>query len=433
MSDFRIIVKCRACHASSDFFESILEMDEMPLAGSFCAHREEALRAPKFPLNWLLCRRCGLLQVAEELSEQRLFASYHYASSSVSGLVKHFKSYARFFENRYGMDSKLAFLEIGCNDGVLLKELPKAWRKLGVDPSDVALRAVKKKNENSKKDQIDPLYQNNEIKQAQNDREDPIVQNAPFDQNDYSLIPAPFTLELAIAQHWEGTWDLVSGSNCLAHISDLKDVFCAAHFALKMGGWFWIEVHDLGALLEGCQWDTIYHEHKAEWSEQALQTCVEALGFELRFVMRVPLHGGVLRCGFEKCSKADSIIEKKPLILTSLSKLVKAYQERRSAKAVQELLAAKRRGAAMAAYGASGRANVYLNQIPELNMDFVVDEAPLRVHRFIPSIATPIVPRSELLAHQPHYCLLTAWNYRQAIVAKNQAYQGKWLCAFPAK
>jgi hypothetical protein len=162
----------------------------------------------------------------------------------------------------------------------------------------------------------------------------------------------------------------------------------------------------------------------------SLKFCVEALGFELLVVEPLPLHGGVIRCGFRR-SKITSIGlqsgGKKP---QALELLRKAYLNRRDVLAVDELVQGLGRGAVIAAYGASGRANVYLNQLPELDFSFIVDEAPLRVNRYIPTAGTPIVSRSQLTAVQPDYCLIAAWNYRDDIMAKNLDYKGKWLTAF---
>lgn len=396
MADFKVIDQCRGCHAGDRLLEPVLEMDPMPLAGLFCQSPEEAMIAPRFPLTWLYCGECGLVQVGEDVADHNLFESYNYASSSVPGLVRHFEGYRDFLVKRYGQDREVRLLEIGCNDGVLLNQLPQAWHLAGVDPSDVA-------------------------------------NGAGARSNHYELFSAPFSSQLVRDQGWEGEWDVITGSNCLAHISDLRAVFEGVALALRPDGWFWVEVHDLDALLVGSQWDTIYHEHKVEWSVNSLRFCVEALGFELLVVESLPLHGGVIRCGFRRSNSPSTglhSVGEKPLALELLRK---AYLSRRNVVSVDELMLGLGRGAVIAAYGASGRANVYLNQIPELGFSFIVDDAPLRVNRYIPSVGTPIVSRAQLTEDQVEYCLITAWNYRDDIIAKNPDYKGKWLTAFPVE
>ena len=116
-------------------------MDPMPLAGLFCESYEKAKNAPIFPLTWVTCQQCGLVQVLEEIGEDVLFGRYNYASSTVQGLVQHFDEFARFLRSRYSAMAQVKFLEIGCNDGVLLNKLPQTWSLIGIDPSDVAVGA----------------------------------------------------------------------------------------------------------------------------------------------------------------------------------------------------------------------------------------------------------------------------------------------------
>ncbi len=117
-------------------------MDPMPLAGTFCVSIEEASATPKFELTWVQCTTCGLLQVFQDLSDELLFTRYNYSSSSIPGLVKHFKQFANDLGVRYGAETAVRYLEVGCNDGVLLTRLPKDWELHGVDPSDVAKRGT---------------------------------------------------------------------------------------------------------------------------------------------------------------------------------------------------------------------------------------------------------------------------------------------------
>jgi SAM-dependent methyltransferase len=391
--DFTLLKHCRGCRAPEEDMRVVLEMEPMPLAGQFCPAPDEALAASAYPLTWIQCARCGLVQVREDIHDDILFSRYNYASSTVGGLVRHFENYADFLQDRFGAEEPISLLEIGCNDGVLLNRLPAAWRLTGADPSDVADRAA-----------------------AGQDR--------------YDLLNEPWTLARVKELGWENCFDVVTGSNCLAHISDLKNVFKAAVLALRPGGEFWLEVHDLSATLRGAQWDTIYHEHKVEWSEEALCRVLEPLGLRWKATQNLPLHGGLLRCGFEKSGSGEHRFSNDPEPTPGLQTLADAYANRRDCPAVRELLTARNAGQSIAAYGASGRANVYLNQIPELAPAYIVDESPLRAGKFLPRIATPVVDPERLQQEPVGACLITAWNYRDDIIAKNPTHAGAWLTAF---
>lgn len=361
---------CRGCRGVR--LDAVFEMDPMPLAGAFAATQSEALRADAFPLNWLWCSNCGLVNVVPDIPDAVLYETYHYASSDVPALLRHFTDYAALLKERF---ATARVLEIGCNDGVLLKRLPAHWNAVGVDPSDVAAAA----------------------------------------QSGYALYNQPYTSDLAGEL---GPFDLVVASNSLAHFTDLADALEGLTISVK--GEVWIEVHDLQATLNSGQWDTVYHEHKVEWSAGALLHLMARHGFELISLTTLPLHGGLLRAGFRKGNA---------LVATSgppdCSILREAYQRRRESN-VYRLL----RGANAVAYGAAGRATVFFNQLPELQFRYVVDGSRQRSGRFVPGVGYPIVLPERFDADQPPMTLISAWNHATDIRAAHPAYAGRWLTAF---
>jgi SAM-dependent methyltransferase len=363
-------------------------MDPMPLAGQFCLTLEEARTAARYPLTWVQCSRCALVQVLEDVDDRTLFAEYNYASSSVPGLVRHFEAYAKWLAELLGSGPK-RLLEIGCNDGVLLSRLPSTWHLLGVDLSDVAERVA---------------------------------------ERSYDLISAPFTRGLASEHPDRGSFDLVTGSNCLAHIRDLRDVFEGVFTMLRPEGFFILEVHDLEATLDGSQWDTIYHEHKAEWSVESLQNCLGSLGFAFERVEHLALHGGLLRAVFRKAKPGR--IDASAATAAGFEGLRRAYEKRRDTPLYRRLESAIAGAKKVAAYGASGRANVWLNQHPEFAFRYIVDDAPLRMNKFIPSVGTPIVPSRFAEEDPPDALLITAWNHAGDIRRKHPGFRGEWLQTF---
>jgi len=380
--------RCRGCRGGA--WDTVLEMEPMPLAGQFCRSEAEARAADLLPLTWVQCRRCALVQVLEDVADEHLFQRYNYASSSVPGLVRHFDEYAAFLARRLAGRSGVRLLEIGCNDGVLLRRLPGEWTRVGVDPSDVARQAP---------------------------------------AGGYRLIGAPFGSAMAEQVPDSGAYDVVTGSNCLAHIADLADVLEGARRVLREGGELWIEVHDLDATLAGSQWDTIYHEHKVEWSERSLDACVGAAGFTRVHLERLPLHGGLLRAGYRKFG-SPPCLGPPTRGGEDFAPLRAAYDGRRATPVYRALSEAVGRGERVAAYGASGRANVWLNQVPELRFEYVVDDAPLRMGRWLPRVATPVVPSPHFRESPPDACVITAWNYARDIRAKHGEYRGTWLQTF---
>lgn len=385
MTKLTELSRCRGCWGPRETLSEIFAMDPMPLAGEFSLTKSEAESAPLFPLTWLRCSMCSLVQVAEDIDDGALFGAYNYASSSVPVLVAHFESYAEELKRLYGQN--VALLEIGCNDGVLLRRLPTDWTLVGVDPSDVTARAS--------------------------------VGAA------YDIVNKPFSAELAEALACDRLYDVVTGSNCLAHISDLRDVFSGVARVLKIGGDFILEVHNLETILSGNQWDTIYHEHKAEWSVGALQRCLTPLGFQFIRVDRLPLHGGLLRAVFRRAS--DTTDGRVPCDESfRFDGLREAYASRRESATYAQISAANSSGRSVSAYGAAGRANVWLNQHPELRFEYIIDDAPLRRGKWMPRVAVPIIGSDAILSRPTDLCVITAWTYAEPIKRKHPDYTGIW-------
>lgn len=363
---------CRGCGSTS--LDYAFGMDAMPLAGGFAESVAHAAAATRYPMEWYWCSTCGLVNVGEDVPDDVLFRHYRYASSEVPGLVRHFDEYAAFLRDRLGSEP-LRIVEIGCNDGVLLRRLPAAWERIGVDPSDVASSA---------------------------------------DIDGYQLIPEKFSSALDL-----GRADVVTSSNAMAHFTAIGDAWDA--IAALHPREVWIEVHDLGATLTSGQWDTVYHEHKVEWSEDSLVRAGAMRGFEAFAVLHLPLHGGLLRIGF----RPGPAVPAAP-VRPAFEHLAVAYAGRRDTAAYHEVQSAPW----ALAYGAAGRATVYLNQLPELNVRAVVDGSPHRIGHWVPGRALEIVPPAVFDREPPPVTLLTAWNHAADIRAQHPDYKGRWLTAF---
>jgi SAM-dependent methyltransferase len=341
-------------------------MDPMPLAGAFAATKPEAEDATRYPLEWRRCRACGLVNVWPDVPDELIYQTYSYRASTVPALVRHHAAFAALLASRYPPDVRL--LEIGSNDGVLIHQLPPTWKTVGVDPSDVARDAG------------------------------------------YDLVNEPFTSVLARDL---GTFDVVTSSNAFAHFTGIGDALDGVAHVLQPGGDFWLEVHDLDATLGSCQWDTIYHEHKVEWSLDSLRRAVEPRGFELVELTRLPLHGGLLRARFRRGHPSLATDTNEP----DFEPLRRAYRDRQWPPL--------RPGSA--AYGAAARASVYLNQMPGLPIAYVVDGSPTRAGRYVPGVALPIV--SPEAFGDPPETLITAWNHAEDIKARHPGYD-RWVTAW---
>lgn len=381
MSDERTwtsITRCRGCHEGR--LEVILEMDPMPLV-AIARTRAAASASPRVPYTLVRCRECGLAQTLQDIPDPALFRTYHYASSSIASVGEHFTELAtRLIGERAGRDT--AVLEIGCNDGVLLRRLPSAWRRVGVDPSDIAARAV---------------------------------------DGTYELVNDFFSSQWADSHR--GQYDLVLTSNSLAHMSDLGDALLGIAKVLRPEGEAWIEVHDLAAVMAG-QWDVLYHEHKAYWSRGSLERCAERAGLHLLSAETLPLHGGLLRVRLRRATNSTRL--ERP-DTERFRQLTEAYSSRERTPTVLAIRDMTRHGRHLAAYGASERGMVWINQVRGVAPSYVVDDSSARIGGYLSGTGSPVVDARAFRDGPPDACLITAWTYAGFIKERHPWFQGTWL------
>src|SRR5262249_13033586 len=105
-----------------------------------------------------------------------------------------------------------------------------------------------------------------------------------------------FGAELARQLMREGVRaDLLIGNNVLAHVPDLNGFVAGLKILLADDGLLTMEIPHLQRLIEGNQFDTIYHEHFCYFSLRTLRQVFAAHGLTICDVEELPTHGGSLR------------------------------------------------------------------------------------------------------------------------------------------
>ena len=116
--------KCRIC--SSQDLELILDLGNQPLANAFIKKVDLEKSENRFPLRLYLCKNCHLLQLLDIVDKEHLFKEYLYLTSASKPIVAHFETYASdIYEKFLKETNDPLVIEIGSNDGSLLKEFKK--------------------------------------------------------------------------------------------------------------------------------------------------------------------------------------------------------------------------------------------------------------------------------------------------------------------
>ena len=104
-------------------------MTPTPLANEFRAKKDLRTTQNYFPLEVLRCESCGHLQLANVIDPETLFEDYIYVSGTSPSFVAHFETYARSASDAADLNAGDLVVDIGSNDGTLLKAF-KASSKL---------------------------------------------------------------------------------------------------------------------------------------------------------------------------------------------------------------------------------------------------------------------------------------------------------------
>jgi SAM-dependent methyltransferase len=383
-------MKCRLCNAELEHV--FVDLGSSPAANSFLTKAQ--LNEPEvwYPMKLYVCTTCWLVQMDEyKLATEIFNEDYPYYSSHSPGNVSRAKEYAEMMINRFGFTTENRILEVGGNDGYLLQHFPEGSRVLNIDPSTGA---------------------------AQESRRKGIPTFSGFFSRDFVLS----------AQH-KGSFDLICGSNVLAHNPNLNDFVEGLRIALKPDGVITMEFPHLLNLLNGtCQFDTIYHEHYSYLSFMTVCELFKRHGLEVFDVTMTPEQGGsiMIFAQHEGGRQPAFAGVTKLLVLENGMGMygLPCYRDfqRRVERTKRDLLIfllyRKSIGETVVAYGASCKCNTLLNYCgirPDL-IKFVVDKSPLKQGKYLPGSHLPILTEDELKKERPEFVIITAWNLKDEIM-----------------
>jgi SAM-dependent methyltransferase len=397
---------CLSCGAP--LRHTLIDLGEQPLANAYLVREQlEAGDEPRYPLHARICADCLLVQVEKVVSPAQIFSEYAYFSSYSPSWLAHCFEYARTVTDRLGLGPDSMVIEVASNDGHLLANfVASGMPVLGVEPAaNVAKVAV----------------------------EAGIPTEVAFFGRDCAT---EITARGVSA-------DLVVANNVLAHVPDLDDFVGGLAAILKPSGVLTVEVPHLLRMIEGTEFDTIYHEHLSYFSLLAARDVLARRGLRVFDVDDLTTHGGSLRIWASRADGAKAWPEtaavERVLQTERAAGLHSVEGYREFAPRVESLLAdlrrflrdAKAAGERVAAYGAAAKGNTLLNtaEVTTKEIGYVVDRSPHKQGRFLPGSHLPILEPDHVRDDRPDYLLVLPWNLRDEITAQ-MADVRKWGCRF---
>jgi hypothetical protein len=397
---------CRACggRLSAIFCDLGLQ----PVANSYVAPDRAALPEPRFPLRAVVCDDCRLVQLDTVVDAQGIFSDYAYFSSASASWLDHAARFAAAVTGRLGLGAGSFVVEVASNDGYLLRNFVAAGIPcLGIEPAaNVAA-----------------------------------VARAAGVPTEVAFLGAA-TARGIVARR--GHADLVIANNVLAHVPAVGDFVAGLAILAGPRGTVSIEAPHLLRLVDGVQFDTIYHEHYAYWSLRAMERLLARHGLHAFEVERLPTHGGSLRvlASAEPRGATPGLLDiRAEEAARGLAKpgFYAGFETR-----VQQTLGgfrawlrkARVAGRRIGAYGAAAKGNTFLNAAGVTAADIVAvaDRSPAKQGRLLPGSRIPVVTPEALHALPLDDILVLPWNIGAEIAGllRQGGFRGRIVTAVPA-
>ena len=397
--------QCGICGSPTQL---IISFGKMPIANGFT--KKPFPGEFVFTLKIVFCPQCYMVQLGETVPPKKMFHNhYQFFSSTSKGMEKHFQEQADHIKRLIKNKKSPFVVEIGSNDGIMIKHIAAADIKhLGIEPSVNVARVSKKFGVN--------------------------VSSVFFSKKTAREIGKKY-----------GKADIICGSNVICHIENINSVFEGVAELLSDDGYFFFEEPYIYDIVKNNSFDQIYDEHVYYYSGLSVANLAQRHGLKLVDMKHQDVHGGSMRYYIKKGSKNKiSSAVKKYIDLEKKQKLHKLNGYLGFKKKVdkicfdlKELLKKlKSQGYTVAGYAATSKSTTFLNYagIGHELIKYMSDTTPSKIGLSTPGTHIPVKSHEYFSRNWPQYTVLFAYNHKREIFAKEDEYRkkgGKFITYFP--
>ena len=383
---------CRICNNSN--FEEIVDLGMQCLQGSFVKIEDDSLDNIKIPTKLVRCKDgedgCSLVQLSISVPQSILYSNYWYESGVNNTMRNHLKSIVENALENCDLKEKRV-LDIGCNDGTLLRNYNTNIDLWGVDPSDIAVEKCKGIN------LVSDVF--------------------PSDTADTKIGDLKFDIVTSIAMYYD--------------LPDPVGFAKSVYNKLTNGGIWIVEMSYLPLMLEMNSFDTICHEHVEYYKLADLELIGKRAGFKIKDCSLNYINGGSIRIIFQKSDatvqsenylKLKEVEHKLALNKSSVYTDFKSRVEALRASTMTLINDIVSKGETIHIYGASTKGNVLL-QYYGLNSSHIVCAAERNLNKVgYKTLGSdiPIVSEADSRALNPDYYLVLPWHFGGEFLAREK-------------
>jgi len=400
-----VVTSCQTCQNPK--LKSIIFLGYMPPVNTMPKIGTQPHEQPSYPAELLFCSRCKLVQIGLIVDPKILFSeSYPYTSSTTKVLRDNFAELYQESTKLINLKKDDLVIDIGSNDGNLLKNFKENHIVLGITPEDIGKLAIKQG--------IPTILEY-------------------FNKNIVKL-----------AKEKYGKAKIITATNVFAHIESIHEVIDNIVSLLEKDGVFISESHYLFPFITNVQYDTIYHEHLRYYSLHSLIYLLKLHDLEVFHAKEIPSHGGSIRVyaakkGLYPIQKSvQKLLKKEKNTVTD----TKSFAEFRrnvidSKLRLYKLLAnIKLKGEKIYGISAPSRGTTLINYLglDDGILDAVVEiNGSHKIGHYIPGTIIPVLNEEKLIEDQPEYAFLLSWHISDELISKlkQKGFKGKFIKPLP--
>ena len=381
----------------------IIDLGFHPYADTFIKKDQLNYSEPVFQLSCYLNKQTGIIRnsiVTDEKSRYNLY-DYSYTSSNSKYSRNYWEEYSRDIKQELKINDNSKILEMGSNDGFLLKCFKKYTKKLwGVDASKFMCALAK----------------NNKIKTF----------NLIFNQKNSKKIKNKI-----------GKVDVIISNNVLNHSNDVLDFIRGAKNLLNEDGTFIFELPYWYNLVLHEQFDQIYHEHVNYFTVKSSEFLLKKCGLQIVKIKETEYHGGSIRI-YSKIKRNVKINSETKKYISRETKLglfkegtykkIMGNLNKKKVSFLKKIITYKKKNYKIVGIGAPAKGNTFLNflKLDSCLIDFITDGSQFKINKYTPLSRIPILSDEHLKKIKGKLCVIfLSWNLEKILKPKLLKYKKK--------
>lgn len=388
---------CRVCGSMA--LTKVIDIGEQHLQGSFIKPGKETPPLRKIPMQLVRCdptkdeKACGLLQMSLTVPPEILYSAYWYRSGTNATMKNHLRGIVDSAIEFIGKKD-IRVLDIGCNDGTLLKFYPEQAEKYGIDPSDIAQEIG----------------------------------------GDIRVFQDLFPSEALKEDIGGDKFDIVTSIAMFYDLEDPVSFVRSIKEVLAQKGIWIFEMSYMPTMLKITSYDTICHEHLEYYSLAVIENILKRADMSVVKAELNEINGGSLRCyaahstNFhfdrrEYLQEIEKLRQEEFDCKLDTDEPYKNFQERVNVhkdKLTSLLKEEKKNGKTIHIYGASTKGNTILQWCGLNNyiIDVAADRNPDKHGARTIGTDIPIVSEAESRAMRPDYYLVLPWHFKKEFLER---------------